>query len=179
MADKKKGYGLLILLGIIFLATRKSDDDGPIKQITPDQNKKFPFAANAMTFIATNTTLARQLATEYGIPVDTTLAQSGLESGWGTSELAKNANNYFGIKATGDWPGPVYKGYRQYNSIAESFEDYGKFLSTQSRYKPAFAANTTDPVVFASYIAKEDYAEDPNYLKKITDTIHLVQSIKQ
>ncbi|SJZ87808.1 Flagellum-specific peptidoglycan hydrolase FlgJ [Pilibacter termitis] len=38
------------------------------------------------------------------------LAQATLESGWGQSELAKNANNFFGIKAAGDpkWTGAVY-----------------------------------------------------------------------
>ena len=33
-----------------------------------------------------------------GILASVTLAQAILESGWGTSELAVNANNFFGMK---------------------------------------------------------------------------------
>lgn len=37
-----------------------------------------------------------------------TIAQACLESGWGTSDLAKNACNLFGIKAKEDWTGESY-----------------------------------------------------------------------
>src|SRR5580698_5878405 len=43
-----------------------------------------------------------------GIPASITLAQGLFESGTGNSELARVANNHFGIKANADWPGQVY-----------------------------------------------------------------------
>ena len=39
----------------------------------------------------------------YKIPASITLAQALLESGAGTSYLAKNANNHFGIKVGMEW----------------------------------------------------------------------------
>ena len=39
----------------------------------------------------------------YGIPASVTLAQGILESSNGQSQLARNENNHFGIKATPSW----------------------------------------------------------------------------
>lgn len=40
---------------------------------------------------------------EFGIPASVTLVQMALESHWGQSDLARNGNNYFGIKAYPSW----------------------------------------------------------------------------
>lgn len=39
----------------------------------------------------------------YGIPASVTLAQGILESSNGQSQLARNENNHFGIKASSSW----------------------------------------------------------------------------
>ena len=43
-------------------------------------------------------TLAYDTGLAFGIPPSIVLAVSILETGWGESELAKNYNNFFGIK---------------------------------------------------------------------------------
>src|SRR6201985_1663508 len=53
-------------------------------------------------------TIAIQEMNLYGIPASITLAQGLYESGAGNSELAKIANNHFGIKCTSDWTGKSY-----------------------------------------------------------------------
>lgn len=82
--------------------------------------------------------LAQESQAKYGVPASVTLAQYATESGYGKSWLAKNANNYFGI--IGSYHGQsVYKtdrNWRKYPSMAESFDDHGRLLSS-GRYAEA------------------------------------------
>ncbi len=72
-----------------------------------------------------------------GVPTEAVFATAGLESGWGTSSLAKDVNAVFGIGgnngkgrfSTGD--GHTKRGY---DSLEASFMDYGSFLQGK-RYK--------------------------------------------
>lgn len=50
----------------------------------------------------------QQVSQKKGIVTSVMLAQSILESSWGTSELAKNAYNIFGIKANSSWNENTY-----------------------------------------------------------------------
>ena len=83
----------------------------------------------------------------YGILPSITIAQAILESDWGQSDLANQANNLFGIKADSRWNGAVatittsenyndstVANFRKYDNINESIEDHGKFLYENSRY---------------------------------------------
>ena len=47
--------------------------------------------------------LAMEQMRRYGIPASVTLAQGILESANGQSQLARNENNHFGIKASQSW----------------------------------------------------------------------------
>lgn len=82
--------------------------------------------------------LAKESQAKYGVPASVTLAQYATESGYGKSWLAKNANNYFGI--IGSYNGQsVYRTdrkWRKYSSMAESFDDHGRLLSS-GRYAEA------------------------------------------
>jgi len=123
--------------------------------------------------------LAKQTETYYAVPAAFTLAQAGLESNWGNSNIAREANNHFGIKADGSWSGPVYNTsgnrYRKYNSVQESYDDHGKFLVVNPRYDGAF--NSKDPFIFGASVANAGYAEDPNYYSLISNAIKSVNNI--
>ena len=56
------------------------------------------------------------------IPASITLAQGILESGCGNSELARNANNHFGIKCKPEWMGVKY--YYDDDAKQECFRKY-------------------------------------------------------
>jgi len=125
---------------------------------------------------------------KYGIPALAAMAQSAQETGWGSSAPG---NMYFGIKAGGSWTGKTqllwtteYIGgiktkvkalFRAYDSAAESFEDYARLITSNSRYKAALQY-TADPEQYIREVAKAGYATDPNYAANI---IAVINSIKK
>jgi len=105
-----------------------------------------------------------------GVPASITLAQGGLESGWGGSELAVNARNHFGIKCHG-WDGGTYRKntgadkdcYRKYKSAEESFRDHSDFLKYRERYAFLFDLEPTDYKGWAHGLQKAGYSTNPRY----------------
>jgi LysM repeat protein len=106
---------------------------------------------------------------EYKIPASITLAQAILESGDGNSELARKANNHFGIKCH-KWTGKkTYHDddkrnecFRKYDSASQSFEDHSLFLQ-RSRYAFLFELKITDYKGWAKGLKKAGYATNPKY----------------
>lgn len=115
---------------------------------------------------------------EHGIPASITLAQGLLESGNGNSELARQANNHFGIKCTPDWTGGKSyhdddkrnECFRKYKDAAQSYEDHAKFLQ-RPRYAGLFDLKPTDYKGWAHGLKKAGYATDPNYPQKLINLI--------
>lgn len=93
-------------------------------------NKSHPFT----DFCNKYQPLAYYYQVKYGVPVSIQLAQAIVESGGGKSELAKKANNLFGMKYYKRlFDGEYYESkqgtkWRKYNSFDESFEDHAIFL---------------------------------------------------
>lgn len=97
----------------------------------------------------------------------------------GLSPLAKDYNNYFGIKATANWKGKKVKlntpndfekksVFRVYNNFVDSAKDFIKFLKENPRYKKAGVFNAkTYPEQIIS-IARAGYSESETYSKIIT-----------
>ncbi len=118
--------------------------------------------------------LAIQEMQSYGIPASITMAQGILESGNGTTYLATEANNHFGIKCH-DWTGPSVRQdddeknecFRKYDHPLRSYEDHSKFLTTRSRYAFLFDYHDTDYVAWAKGLKKAGYATDPKYPQKL------------
>ena len=113
---------------------------------------------------------------KYGIPAAITLGQGILESAGGTSYLAVNGNNHFGIKASSEWngstickPGERVK-YRKYKSVEQCFADHAKFLS-RKRYAPLFRFKITDYKGWARQLKACGYATDPAYAEKLIKVI--------
>lgn len=184
MAEKKDDtliyLGGAALLAYLFFSSSSSGSDG-------GGDQAFTADGTPSVFIAETQGLAQQLLQQYGIPVDTTLAIAGDESAWGSSGIFKNTYNAFGIHGDdGEWTGQTYTppgdpnnaSFRKYNNVAESFADFGKFLTENSRYKPAFDLGTSDPVEFVQAIAAAGYSESPDYAKILIPIIQTVQKIR-
>lgn len=84
--------------------------------------------------------LAQETEQKYGVPASVTLAQYALESGYGSSYLARTKNNYFGMRNGS-------KGWQEFASMEESFDAHGKLLA-EKRYasKTANAKTVTEYV---------------------------------
>ena len=106
-----------------------------------------------------------------GVPASITLAQGMIESDYGRSRLAREANNHFGIKCHDDWDGPTISHhddrrnecFRKYKSPEDSFYDHSDFLRSGSRYKSLFDLNITDYKGWAHGLKKAGYATNPDY----------------
>lgn len=115
----------------------------------------------------------------YKIPASITLAQGILESGAGSSDLAVNANNHFGIKCGSDWQGETYRKdddekdecFRKYNSIDDCFNDHSLFLTSKARYSELFKLDVTDYKEWAQGLQNAGYATNKEYATKLVKII--------
>ena len=127
---------------------------------------------------------------ELNILPSVTIAQAILESNWGKSSLAKEACNLFGIKASKDWTGPIYKkqtkeqkptgevytitaDFRKYGSYLESIKDHDKFFTSTpwrlQNYKKVLDAKNYKTQALA--LRECGYATDLNYGIKLIQLI--------
>jgi flagellum-specific peptidoglycan hydrolase FlgJ len=115
---------------------------------------------------------------KYGIPASIILAQGILESNSGNSELARYANNHFGIKCTGDWTGKTMlhdddkrnECFRKYANAEASYADHVAFLQ-RPRYAALFDLRTRDYKRWARGLKKAGYATNPRYPELLIDLI--------
>lgn len=114
-----------------------------------------------------------------GVPASITLAQGMLESNYGRSELAVNANNHFGIQCHSSWTGGKYKkmdagqmrDFRKYETVLGSYHDHSQFLSGNKRYQALFELDRSDYKGWAKGLQRAGYAEDPSYADKLISVI--------
>ncbi len=132
--------------------------------------------ASQQPFMAALIPEVMRIQVTHGIPASATMAMAIYESGYGKSELALTANNFFGIKAFESvWSGDkVYVQtkdsgkatmayFRSYPSVAAAVQGYADFLSgdryraaQQHRNGPDFVA----AVLRAGYCPDRDYFEN-------------------
>jgi len=123
--------------------------------------------------------LAIQEMIRTGVPASIKLAQGILESQFGESPLAKNANNHFGIKCKTEWTGEkIYqdddaKGecFRVYKSPEESYRDHSDFLKTRPHYSFLFKLEPTDITGWAYGLKRAGYATNKTYPERLLRVI--------
>jgi LysM repeat protein len=108
-----------------------------------------------------------------GIPASITLAQGLMESLYGSSRLAREANNHFGIKCKMEWTGPGIaisddapdECFRVYQSVEHSYRDHSNFIKYNRLkiYDHLFAYSHTDYKAWARGLKKAGYATLHNY----------------
>lgn len=130
---------------------------------------------------------AATAARDAGAPINPVIAaaQAALESNWGQSQLAREANNFHGVKRGSSWSGDVLElptqewsetrqtfyttvaKWRKYRDWQHAFEDYGSLIQ---RVYPHAAAVADDSLEFLVQLTTRDYpkwATDPRYTEKV------------
>ena len=157
------GFILIIIVSLFFNKGKDRNESSDYKKV----------------YIENTTPLAVSIGRKYDLYPSVVLAQSALESNWGTSKLSVEYNNYFGIKGNktdkdvdlvttefiNGQEVKVKEPFRQYRSMKDSFKHYGKLISKAPRYEAVRNAKDYREAAYA--IKKCGYATDPNYAEKI------------
>jgi hypothetical protein len=154
----------------------------------------FAFTANATTgaelvnnYVAQYKDLAIEEQLRTGIPASIKLSMGLLESSFGTSRLATEANNHFGIKWWNANDGaafveamdddkdkngaPMPSKFVKFTSAEESYRKHSEFLLTRARYRTLFSFDRSDYRSWATGLKACGYATAPDYAEKLIKLI--------
>lgn len=153
-------------------------------------DKKAAEKAKKKAFIKRLVPTAQTMQQQYGVLTSITLAQAILESDWGTSTLAKDYHNLFGIKGTDPATTKVLRTkeyvndkwitvdgrFRVYSDDAASIRDHALLFVNGTDWNPqqyATVRAAKDYKTVASALQTDGYATDPDYPQKL---IHLIEA---
>lgn len=140
--------------------------------------------AQQINFIKDSLPTAVSAGAAFNLNPAVILAQAAFESGWGTSNLALNAHNFFGLTAYGCsneyWHGgkiPVKTthyalDFRRYNTREQSFMDFARLI--RNNYRAAWSVSN-DPLAYAKEIAYSPYISELNGDDRETYRTSLIQ----
>lgn len=179
MNKKLQLYGLVFFVAFASACKTKqySRNNKQIQQAAKKDGPT-PISYTTVSYIETFKAIAITEMNKYGIPASITLAQGILESGSGSSDLAKYANNHFGIKCTSDWKGKAYYKdddqrddcFRVYKDPQESYKDHSEFLK-RKRYAGLFELDKNDYRNWAIGLKNAGYATNPRYPELLINII--------
>lgn len=131
-----------------------------------------------MDYVRTYSVEARRQMDKHAIPASITLAQGLIETGAGTSTLAREHNNHFGIKCHTTWTGKrTYKRddnpndcFRSYPTAEASYQDHSLFLKGR-RYQRLYALRYDDYRGWAKGLQLCGYATNKGYANMLIKVI--------
>lgn len=144
-------------------------------------------ASQAKTFIERMAPLMKAEAEKRGYAiVSTAIAQAVIEGAAGTSLLARNYHNHFGLKCGKAWKGAsvnmrtkeeykvgtlttIKDNFRAYASDEEGVKGYYDFIST-SRY--ANLKTASSPEEYARMLKADGYATSSSYVNTLISTVN-------
>lgn len=150
------------LLGIHSTDEIHAQDLGALGVASPTGDKRTDYVKKYLG-------LAELVGKEFKMNPITILAQAAIESGWGTSKLARENNNFFGFTAYGS-PNKYWNGakrvsttsglpFRSYSTPEDGFRDFARLIS--SKYNSAYKASD-DVAKYATLIAASPYINEKN-----------------
>jgi|ERR1700722_1448762 len=183
MAKKDNILGTALIIGLAWwLWPKGNTSSAPANNISNSSPATNTGTLTPTQFVNLISADATAVETAVQVPHLVVEAVAALESGWGSSALAVQGNNYFGIEADSSWTGPTFmvsgQPFRKYASMTDSAIDFGNYLRANSNYDNAFT--TTDPATFATAVAAGGYGgADVNYASKLVALIQQLQTMGQ
>lgn len=130
---------------------------------------------------------AQAMQSQYHIKASITMAQAILESNWGTSKLAADYHNLFGIKGSGansklmttkeytrgKWI-VIKDRFKVYPSWSASIKDHTQLMLNGTQYKKENYQKVIEADNYreaAQALQDANYATDPNYASKLINVI--------
>ena len=121
------------------------------------------------------------------VPYEMIIGQAALESGWGTSRFAKEANNLFGIRTFTEsvphlrpqgidkWPG---WGVRKFKSKCDSVKEYVRLLNEHPAYKKfrELREKTRDPIKLIKTLDK--FSTTADYDQRVIRIIKKIRKLE-
>lgn len=129
-----------------------------------------------LAFAEKYASMAQDLSVQYGLPWETVVAQGILESAAGTSNFARERNNFFGIGAFDSNPDSAFSyptpeagwiGYYENIRNTATYRNHGVFQEP----------NITDPLAYLNAIKAAGYATDPIYIAKVSAFVKSIQGL--
>lgn len=121
---------------------------------------------------------AIRIMQETGIPASIILGVAMHESACGNSSVAQHLNNQFGVKGGGTsvyykHNKKVRSSYKQYDSIAESFEDFARIMTERKQFSHlADQLTQYDYVAWAKGIQRSGYASSRKWASQVLGLIN-------
>ena len=159
--------------------------------LTPEEIAKKAAAEKVkkLAYVKKYSWLAIEEMRRTGIPASIKLAQAIVESRSGTSHLATEANNHFGLKCGKEWTGKtmfrmdddrdaygvlIESCFQAYTTIRESYTRHSDHLlnpAKMDRYGYLFALDVLDYRAWAEGLQKGGYSTNPLYAQILVQTI--------
>jgi flagellum-specific peptidoglycan hydrolase FlgJ len=183
---------LLTLLGAAGVLYYMENKTPPASQTAPE---------GKAAFVAELSGITRSLTSQLNWPVivvPVIVAWAAMESAWGTSKLAIQGNNLFGIKAGPTWqaegkpfdsyPTQEYQGtakqvnttatFRHYGSWTESVQDLLNLIKITTVYKPAYDALARGDIQgFYQAIDASGYSTAAKYSNRIAGALDTITGL--
>ena len=137
-----------------------------------------PCSAKKSAFIGSNLAAAQQVASQLNVPVANILGLSAEETRYGTSSVAMNANNFFGIHSGA--PGSIGTYTTSGGAGVSMFPASTGFLSSAQSFAINFGSlvnGVSDPTAFAQALvpnfnsANAATGGNPNFVNLVVGTI--------
>ncbi len=159
-------------------------------EIIPQTLGTSPKGSKQVEFVMNFYEAAVKVGKKFGIHPLIILAQASVESGWGTSQLATQNHNFFGVTAFGK-PNEYWKGesrvskvsglkFRSYKTVEDGFSDFARIITSYYKEAAKVSNNVSEyaqKIAYSPYISEKNGDNRVKYKELIIKSATLILEI--